>query len=181
LAARVRSPKWWRAAFCESTRCYEENGEGGGTSTLSTPSSISVFVFFFRFFATLFAFLSAFLVLFDALLFLPLLFAILFFLAIASSSAARQNASRLQPMRWRWRIFARPPFTVFTLCSSFAVHFGQGCPTFCGPKTKNLRRGATGTLVTCTESKNERDRLLPPAGPFHCFTRDLSPQEFTPW
>jgi hypothetical protein len=79
-------------SFVMHTWCYEENGEGGGTSDLSTPSSISVFAFFFCFFATFVAFLGE--AFFDALL---LLFVILFFLAIASSSAAKQTACRYQP------------------------------------------------------------------------------------
>jgi len=131
---------------------------------------------------------DGFLVLFDALFFLPLLFAILFFLAIASSSAARQTPHDFNPCGDESEIFARPP--VSTICSIFRRSFRPRLSHLLRTENKNLRRGAEGTLVTCTESErkssskryvgeNERHRLLSRAGPFHCFTR-VAPSRIYP-
>ena len=65
----------WRQPL--TRKLYEENGEGGFTSDLST----SVFDFLFSFFASFFTSLASFFAFFD----------FLSFLAIASSRAARHT------------------------------------------------------------------------------------------
>jgi hypothetical protein len=61
-----------RANRCQkSAGGYEENGEGGRTSTRSTSSS-SVFSFVFSFFATFFTFLMGLLAFFSSLRFLAI-------------------------------------------------------------------------------------------------------------
>src|SRR5262249_11001864 len=70
--------------------CYEENGEGGFTSDLSTSVSdffASFFAFLISFFACFFALLTSFFLCFDFFR----------FAAIASSRTARQTTSILTP------------------------------------------------------------------------------------
>jgi hypothetical protein len=69
--------------------CYEENGERGRTSDLST----SVFDFFFSFFAFLISFFISFFGFFDFLSFLAIAF------PFAKLAAIRRASSRIQHCR----------------------------------------------------------------------------------
>ena len=69
----------WRQPL--TRKLYEENGEGGFTSDLSTSVFDFLFSFFASFFASFFTSLASFLAFFD----------LLSFLSIASSRAARHT------------------------------------------------------------------------------------------